>query len=374
MGSAAAGVSGGGKSRGKSKGEPTSKGKSKSEGSSKKANERPPPSADPDDSRSYYDVLGLRKDCSETEVKKAYRKLAIKWHPDKNPTNQEEATTQFNRIAEAYETLSDAKKRKSYDTFGKPGAGMGGGGFDGFGAGFDANDIFSSFFKDDGGGGGFDSFGGGGGGLFDDVEQQELADLLKKVKDRQAKRGGGNEEDPFATLFSGGGGGDFGGGSMEFDLGDLFGGGGRSGGFGGKAKMDKERKKHAGKKLGGDSARTGAKKADKKGTETETTKGKIFNKKKADQEVGRIKAEKIKADRKVKLETSAKLEAAKKKEVEGKKKTAAATKATRTKKNVYEDEKGEFSRKKARPEGNTETSRSADAKLSRKAAADFWDL
>jgi|AntAceMinimDraft_1070359.scaffolds.fasta_scaffold33455_2 hypothetical protein len=69
LGSAAAGVSGGGKSRGKSKGEPTSKGKSKSEGSSKKANERPPPSADPDDSRSYYDVLGLRKDCSETEVK-----------------------------------------------------------------------------------------------------------------------------------------------------------------------------------------------------------------------------------------------------------------------------------------------------------------
>lgn len=76
----------------------------------------------------YYEVLGVQKHASAEDIKKAYRKLALKWHPDKNPENKEEAEQQFKQVAEAYEVLSDAKKRDIYDRFGKEGLINGGGG------------------------------------------------------------------------------------------------------------------------------------------------------------------------------------------------------------------------------------------------------
>ena len=112
--------------------------------------------------RDYYEVLGVNKNATDEELKKAYRKLAKKYHPDANPNNKEEAEKKFKEVNEAYENLSDPQKRKMYDQFGFNGpqgfggAGQGGGyysysssGFDGFDMG-DLGDIFSSFF-----GGGF---------------------------------------------------------------------------------------------------------------------------------------------------------------------------------------------------------------------------
>ncbi len=112
--------------------------------------------------RDYYEVLGVDKSASAEEIKKAYRKCAIKYHPDKNPGDKE-AEEKFKEAAEAYEVLSDPQKRQRYDQFGF--AGMGGdGGFSG--GGMSMEDIFSRFgdlFE----GAGFDLgdfFGGGGGG------------------------------------------------------------------------------------------------------------------------------------------------------------------------------------------------------------------
>ncbi|MFN4146675.1 MAG: molecular chaperone DnaJ [Runella sp.] len=92
--------------------------------------------------RDYYEVLGVSKNASDDEIKKAYRKLAIKYHPDKNP-NDPTAEEKFKEAAEAYSILSDAEKRQRYDQFGHAGLG-GNGGFDA-GQGFDMNDIFSQF-------------------------------------------------------------------------------------------------------------------------------------------------------------------------------------------------------------------------------------
>lgn len=113
------------------------------------------------DKRDYYEVLGVEKTASADEIKKAYRKCAIKYHPDKNPGDKE-AEEKFKEAAEAYEVLSDPQKRQRYDQFGH--AGMGGAG--GFSGGFtNMEDIFSQFgdlFESWGMGGGFSSFFGGG--------------------------------------------------------------------------------------------------------------------------------------------------------------------------------------------------------------------
>lgn len=117
----------------------------------------------------YYKVLGVDKGASEKEIAKAYKLLAMKHHPDKNPDNKAQAEENFKIISEAYEVLHDADKRKTYDQFGKQGLQGGGGGGPGggvsfqhadeiFKAFFGGNDPFSMFFGDDDGGG----FGGGG--------------------------------------------------------------------------------------------------------------------------------------------------------------------------------------------------------------------
>ena len=114
--------------------------------------------------RDYYEVLGVDKNASANDIKKAYRKLAIQYHPDKNPGDKE-AEEKFKEAAEAYGVLSDPDKKARYDQFGFEGLG-GAGGAGGFsGAGMDINDIFSMFgdiFGGRGGFGGFSGFGGSG--------------------------------------------------------------------------------------------------------------------------------------------------------------------------------------------------------------------
>ncbi|MDW7674094.1 MAG: DnaJ domain-containing protein, partial [Bacillota bacterium] len=100
--------------------------------------------------RDYYELLGVSKNASEADIKKAYRKLAREYHPDVNPGNKE-AEAKFKEISEAYGVLSDSQKRSQYDQFGHAGAnGQGFGGFDFGGGGFE--DIFDMFFGGGGGG------------------------------------------------------------------------------------------------------------------------------------------------------------------------------------------------------------------------------
>ena len=112
--------------------------------------------------KDYYEILGVQKNATDDELKKAYRRMAKKYHPDANPDNKAEAEAKFKEVNEAYEVLSDPQKRKMYDQFGTAdpqgfgGAGgpFGGGnyysytssGFDGFSDFGDLGDIFSSFF------------------------------------------------------------------------------------------------------------------------------------------------------------------------------------------------------------------------------------
>lgn len=103
--------------------------------------------------RDYYEVLGVARNASDADIKKSYRRLAMKYHPDRNQ-NDDAAEEKFKEVKEAYDVLSDSRKRTAYDQFGHagvdPGAGMGGGGGGSF------NDIFGDMFGD--------IFGGGRGG------------------------------------------------------------------------------------------------------------------------------------------------------------------------------------------------------------------
>ena len=132
------------------------------------------------DKRDYYEVLGLKKGATDAEIKKAYRQMAKKYHPDLNPDDPE-AEAKFKEVNEANDVLSDPQKKARYDQFGfagvdpSYGAGQGtggGGGFGGFGGftggfssgdGIDLGDIFDNIFGGGFSGGGGGGFGGGGG-------------------------------------------------------------------------------------------------------------------------------------------------------------------------------------------------------------------
>ena len=130
--------------------------------------------------RDFYEVLGVSKSASESEIKKAYRQMALKYHPDKNPDDKE-AEEKFKEAAEAYEVLSNPEKKARFDQYGH--AGMGGAGNGGYGGGMNMDDIFSQFGDIFGGGGNpFESFFGGGGGRGRSRTVNRGSNLRIKVK------------------------------------------------------------------------------------------------------------------------------------------------------------------------------------------------
>mmetsp|Transcript_48064 Transcript_48064/g.120974 ORF Transcript_48064/g.120974 Transcript_48064/m.120974 type:complete len:337 (-) Transcript_48064:249-1259(-) len=162
--------------------------------------------------KDYYCILGVSRTATDEEIKKAYKKLALKWHPDRNPNNKKEAEEKFKEVAEAYDVLSDKEKRQIFDQFGEEGLKQGAGGAGGpagagpnfhFQGNFDqarAEEIFRQFFGGGGGGGGTSfffgddedgggipgmfGFGGGGGGF-----------------GRGGRRGGPRQEKPHFVNF-----------------------------------------------------------------------------------------------------------------------------------------------------------------------------
>lgn len=127
----------------------------------------------------YYDLLDIPPNSNENEIKKAYRKMSIKWHPDKNPDNKEQATKKFQEISEAYSVLSDDEKRKQYDQFGKEGMEQMNSGPD-----IDPNDLFSQFFGEGNPFGG-NPFGGnpfGGSFNFQNRNQPKKEHITNEIK------------------------------------------------------------------------------------------------------------------------------------------------------------------------------------------------
>jgi molecular chaperone DnaJ len=123
-------------------------------------------------SKDYYKILGVEKSASDDEIKKAYRKAAMKWHPDKNPDNPE-AESKFKEAAEAYDILSNPEKKNNFDRFGTVDGFAGGNPFgSNFGHGFNMDDIFSQFG---------DIFGGFGGGRRQQQQRRKGSDLRVKI-------------------------------------------------------------------------------------------------------------------------------------------------------------------------------------------------
>ena len=161
----------------------------------------------------YYEVLGLKKPSNEDEIRKAYKKMALKWHPDKNPDNLKESEERFKEVGEAYAVLSDKNKKEVYDRYGHDGLAQGTGSsggagrdFSGFAGGFNfhsAEDLFNNLF---------------GKGFFDDDD-----DFFGDAFNRKKGAGKGNSRDPFSAF------GGFGRG-FDDDFGSFgFGGGGFAG-------------------------------------------------------------------------------------------------------------------------------------------------
>ncbi|KAJ9458928.1 Chaperone protein DnaJ [Diplonema papillatum] len=161
----------------------------------------------------FYSILGLSRECSDDDVRRAYKKLAVRFHPDKNPNDREAAEIRFKAVAEAYEVLSDPGKRSRYDRYGRSGlngstGGGGGGGGSRAGPAHDPFDLFRSFF------GGRDPFAS----FFDDD------DAFGSSMGRTRSSAGGS---PFGSSAFGGS-----------PFGSAFGGSPFGGGFGGFGMMD----------------------------------------------------------------------------------------------------------------------------------------
>jgi molecular chaperone DnaJ len=140
--------------------------------------------------RDYYEVLGVRRNASEEEVKRAYRRLAVKFHPDKNPDDPH-AEEKFKELGEAYDVLMDSDKRAAYDRFGHGAFASGGAGFGGF---HDPFDIFREVFGGSGFGGGiFETFFGGPGGRTED--RQHGSDLRYDMQIRLEEAAFGVEKE-----------------------------------------------------------------------------------------------------------------------------------------------------------------------------------